>query len=42
MKETTEGLKCAAEVIGDFAKEVVVEMQSMAPVEVKVPSISKT
>uniref|UniRef100_M4C369 Uncharacterized protein n=1 Tax=Hyaloperonospora arabidopsidis (strain Emoy2) TaxID=559515 RepID=M4C369_HYAAE len=39
MKETTEGLKCAAEGIGEFAKEVMVEIKNMAPVQADVAPI---
>uniref|UniRef100_M4B7P5 Uncharacterized protein n=1 Tax=Hyaloperonospora arabidopsidis (strain Emoy2) TaxID=559515 RepID=M4B7P5_HYAAE len=39
MKETTGGLKCAAEGIGDFAKKVMVEITNMAPVQAEVAPI---
>ena len=39
MKKTTEGLKCVAEGIGEFAKEVMVEFTKMAPVQVEVAPI---
>uniref|UniRef100_M4BWC7 PB1 domain-containing protein n=1 Tax=Hyaloperonospora arabidopsidis (strain Emoy2) TaxID=559515 RepID=M4BWC7_HYAAE len=42
MKETTEGLKCAAEGIGEFAKEVVVEIKNMAPAQAEVAPIPET
>uniref|UniRef100_A0AAV1T8T3 Uncharacterized protein n=1 Tax=Peronospora matthiolae TaxID=2874970 RepID=A0AAV1T8T3_9STRA len=42
MKETTDGLDCAAEDIGEFAKELVVSIRNMAPVEAEVAPISKT
>uniref|UniRef100_M4B7X6 RxLR effector candidate protein n=1 Tax=Hyaloperonospora arabidopsidis (strain Emoy2) TaxID=559515 RepID=M4B7X6_HYAAE len=42
MKETTEGLKCATEGIGEFAKKVVVEIKNMAPVQANVAPIPET
>ena len=42
MKETTEGLKCAAEGIGEFGKEVMVEIKNMAPVQADVEPIPET
>ena len=42
MKETTKGLKCAAEGIGEFGKEVMVEIKNMAPVQADVEPIPET
>uniref|UniRef100_A0AAV1UGS0 Uncharacterized protein n=1 Tax=Peronospora matthiolae TaxID=2874970 RepID=A0AAV1UGS0_9STRA len=42
MKETMEGLKCAVEGIGEFAKEVVVKIDNLASAQANVEPILET